>query len=243
MITQKVSAVVRLRDGFTGRLLEGKNALCRINGLPCRPLHKPGGYLIWSNLSAGEYQFSISLHGFRLEETTLTIPFQGYWEGDIYLKPGVNYPHAKNGVTVHLLLRRAGQPLSDAAVWVAPSDEPPLKIAQEKVETEEQKLRVFYKGTAAQLPIPGYFIVADDEKSELVQIQSIQQEEAQLSAPFLQSHGRGKALLPAQSYHTDTAGNLCLMVQKEKSFAVFCEKTVLYFTSRSNIQQPCVLSF
>jgi len=243
MITQKVSAVIRLRDGFTGRLLEGKNALCRVNGILCRPLYKPGGYLVWSNLSAGEYQFSISLHGFRTEETIVAIPVDTYWAGDIYLKPGKNYPNAKDGVTVHLLLQQAGQPLSDVAVWIAPSDDPPLKIAQEKVETDDKKVRVFYKGTAAQLPIPGYFLLTDGDKSELIQIQSLQQEEARLSAPFLQSHSRGKALLPAQYYHTDMAGNLHLMVQKEKSFAVFFEKTLLYFISRSDISQPCVLSF
>ena len=43
MIAFHASAVCRVRDGYTGRPLEGASLLCALDGAPGRPLVKPGG--------------------------------------------------------------------------------------------------------------------------------------------------------------------------------------------------------
>ena len=42
----------------------------------------------------------------------------------------------------------------------------------------------------------------------MVVLRALEGETGTLAAPLLRSHGRGKLLLPAQSYHTDGTGRL-----------------------------------
>ena len=50
MITIHASPVCHVRDGYTGRAMEPSSLLCTLDGLPVRPLGKPGGYLVLLNL-------------------------------------------------------------------------------------------------------------------------------------------------------------------------------------------------
>ena len=71
MIRRRVSAVLRLRDGFTGRVLPG-GAVCLLDGRPLRhPLWKEGGYLVIQDLAAGPHSLEVRCAGFR--PVTLTV--------------------------------------------------------------------------------------------------------------------------------------------------------------------------
>ena len=56
--------------------------------------------------------------------------------------------------------------------------------------------------------MPGSYLISDGADSEIVSLRSLEGETGTLAAPLLRSHGRGRLLLPAQSYHTDARGNL-----------------------------------
>ena len=70
MIRRRVSAVLRLRDGFTGRVLPG-GAVCLLDGRPLRhPLWKEGGYLVIQDLAAGPHSLEV-LDASRLPQLEL----------------------------------------------------------------------------------------------------------------------------------------------------------------------------
>ena len=65
MIRIHVSAVCRVRDGFTGKILEGSRLQCDLDGARCRPTAKPGGYLVLTNLPAGPHRLSLRCPAIR----------------------------------------------------------------------------------------------------------------------------------------------------------------------------------
>ena len=75
MIAFHASAVCRVRDGYTGRPLEGASLLCALDGAPVRPLAKPGGYLILLNLSQGPHRLALRCHGYQ--EEWVDFPVEG----------------------------------------------------------------------------------------------------------------------------------------------------------------------
>ena len=65
MIRIHVSAVCRVRDGFTGKILEGSRLQCDLDGARCRPTAKPGGYLVLTDLPAGPHRLSLCCPAIR----------------------------------------------------------------------------------------------------------------------------------------------------------------------------------
>ena len=72
MITLHVSAVCRVRDGYTGKALDASALLCTLDGLPCRPVGKPDGCLVLVNLTPGVHRLSLRSRGYQEEWVELT---------------------------------------------------------------------------------------------------------------------------------------------------------------------------
>ena len=72
MIRVHVSAVCRVRDGFTGQPVETAGLLCSLDDQSCRPVCKPGGYLILTDLPAGRHVLVLTAAGFQREQLELT---------------------------------------------------------------------------------------------------------------------------------------------------------------------------
>ena len=99
------------------------------------------------------------------------------WEGSADLKPGLGYPFGKDAATVRLTVTRGGKPLADQPVWLAAAESAPLKLAQDKAEQGAQTLRLFCRGGADTLPVPGVFLLEEKEEPELVHLQEVEGEE------------------------------------------------------------------
>ena len=88
MIRRKVSAALLVRDGFTGQPIQSGSALlCRLNGQRIRPVFKNGGYLVLTDLDAGEHSLSLTARGFVTETVSLTVGGAPL-ETEIALRPG-----------------------------------------------------------------------------------------------------------------------------------------------------------
>ena len=86
MITIHASAVCRVRDGFTGRGMESAGLLCTLDGISCRPVWKPGGYLVLTNLPHGPHRLRLRGRGYQEEWVELDVD-GGTRELDITMKP------------------------------------------------------------------------------------------------------------------------------------------------------------
>ena len=206
MIAFHASAVCRVRDGYTGRPLEGASLLCALDGAPVRPLVKPGGYLILLNLSQGPHRLALRCHGYQ--EEWVDFPVEGgTLELEITMKPGPGYPFREEVVRAELTVTENGAPVSGRQLWLAAPARWELKIAQTRAEAGAQQFRLYCKGAEAAVP-PGPYLIADGADSEIVHLRSLAEETAALAEPLRRPHGRSRILLPAQRYHTDRFGHL-----------------------------------
>ena len=207
MITMHVSAVCRVRDGFTGRAIEASGLVCALDGAPFRPVGKPGGYLVLVNLPGGTHRLSLRCQGYQ-EEWVEIRSGRGTQELDVTMKPGEGYPFRQEVTWLTLTLLEGGEPAAGRQLWLAAPGPAELKIAQTRAEAGSTGLRIFCKGAAAPA-VPGTYLIADGADSEIVFLRALEEEMGELLEPLRRGHGRSRSLLPAQRYHTGADGVLC----------------------------------
>ena len=206
MISMHVSAVCRVRDGFTGRAMEPSGLVCTLDGAPFRPVGKPGGYLVLVNLPGGTHRLSLRCQGYQ-EEWVEIRSGRGTQELDVTMKPGEGYPFRQEVTLLTLTSWESGEPAAGRILWLAAPGQTELKIAQTKAEAGSASLRLFAKGAAAPA-VPGTYLISDGKNSEIVLLRALEGEMGELLAPLARPHSRSRSLLPAQRYHTDGEGVL-----------------------------------
>ncbi len=216
MISIHVSAVLRVRDGYTGREVKPSSLVCAVDGLPCRPVGKDGGYLVFTGLAPGAHTISLRGQGF-LEELVEVEAGGAAWEIDVTMKPGPNYPFRQTVTRLTLTVLDKKKPAAGRLVWLAAGQE--LKIAQTKAEAGSCELRVFFKGP----PPAGTYLITDDKHSEIVSLRSVEGETAILGTPLQWGHARSKCFLPAQRYRTGEDGTLSAVLRAPCTVQVYAE--------------------
>lgn len=192
MIRRHVSAVVRLRDGFTGRMLAG-GGLCLLDGHPLRhPIWKEDGYLVLQDLAPGPHELTVLRPGFCPGRAGLQAG-DGLWEETIDLAPGEGYrfPPGTAELTVRFGGRKA--PADGETVWLGLEGRVILKLAQSKAGTPPTRVRLFVQGPETALPVPGRYLIADPKAPELVTLRSLREGLGVLDQPMASLHPRGAA--------------------------------------------------
>lgn len=205
MIRTRVSAVFQVRDGFAGRIIEGSNLICALDGTTVRPTAKPGGYLVLTNLPAGEHQLLIRCVGYQDEYVEFTVEETGFREIYVALKPGRQYLFRQSVIRLRLQL---SDDLQGKQVWISAPTVVECKVAQTKAEAGSKQFRVYCKGDQSVLPIPGSFLIEDGENSEIVVLKSLSEELGTVEAPLCRDHGRSRRILPVQRYRCDDDGQI-----------------------------------
>ena len=219
MIRRTVSAVLLLRDGFSGRtVVPDSGVLCRLNGRAVRPVRKPEGYMILTDLEPGVHILSLRCRGYREEEISLTVPERGVTEHEVDLTPGDGYRFPAGTACLHLTAPGAG----GETLWAALSGRLRLKLAQEKKQDEETGLRLFCSGDPGRLPVPGTFLAIDEKGPELIHLRSVRGETGELSVPVQREHPRGTELRPARSFRMDGEGKAELLFPRGGEVFLFC---------------------
>ena len=205
MIRMQVNVILQVRDGFTGRILEGSNLICMLDGVSVRPVAKPGGYLILTNLPVGEHQLLLRADGYQDEYVEFTAVKDGYRELYVALKPGRQYLFWQSVIRLRLQLPYE---LHGRQIWISSPSVAECKVAQTKAERGSEQFRIYCKGNQALLPIPGTFLIEDGEQSEVVVLKSLSEEMGTLEEPLCRDHGRSRRLLPVQKYRCDEQGQI-----------------------------------
>ncbi len=216
MILRKVSAALLLRDGFTGETLENGSATrCFLDGRPLSgPVWKRDGYLVLTDLPVGRHELRISRRGYLDETVTLCAQEEKPIEDTVSLKPGRGYRFPPDTVRVTVALRQGPDPLGDRRLWLGLRPRKRLKLSREKAGGEDGSLRLFCEGSTALLPVPGYYLLADDAAPELIFLRSLRGEEGEAAQAPAFSHSRGTELVPVQAYRTDGAGTVQVLLRE-----------------------------
>lgn len=222
MIHRRVSAVVLVRDGYSGLALASPRGLrAWVDGVPAAPVWKPGGWLVFADLAPGPHQLRLSCRGFADGE--LALPGgQVPWEGELTLQPGPGYPFRTRPVVLRLTVTLEGAPLAGEAVWLAPKGQARLKLAQDGKQAKGCTARLFCQGSPAALPIPGWFLAVSSGGAELVHLRALRGETGELDAPLALVHSRGTSLAPAAAYPTGPAGELSALLRQGGPLWLFC---------------------
>ena len=94
-------------------------------------------------------------------------------------------------------------------------------MAQERVEAGENMARLFCGGSAALLPIPGHFLMMDNNAPELVYLRFLRDENGEFSPPLKTEHPRGTELVPMQSYTADGEGKVQVLLPEPGTLTGF----------------------
>lgn len=217
MISIHASAVFRVRDGYTGREIAPSALLCAIDGVPCRPVGKEGGYLVLTNLSHGLHRLSLRCRGYQ-EEWVEFEADGGTYQFEITMKPGPAYPFRQTVTRLALTVFGGKAPAAGRTVWLAAAG-PELKIAQTRAQAGESRLRLYCKGTA----LSGVYLLEDGADSEIVSLQSLEGDTGLLAGPLQKDHGRSRRFLPAQRYHTGEDGTLSAVFRSPCAVQIYVE--------------------
>ena len=250
MIRRHVSAALLVRDGFTGQpFASGSVFVCRLNGLPVRPLFKPGGYLVLTDLEAGEHTFSLAARGFHTETLALTIAHHRTLEQEVAMRPDSRYAFPPDTARLHLELAEpdgAGEQDTGAAaqnggaggqdtgmggqkgvlaheeVWVGWPAPVQLRLAQSVEAGEAGHVRLFCSGAPSLLPVPGHFLLLDKKGPEVVRLWELRDGGGGLDGPAAFPHPRGTVLVPAMRFRTDADGQTELAFPRGGAVSLFC---------------------
>ncbi len=222
MINIHVSAVFQVRDGFSGRIVEGSQLRCALDGVWLRPVMKPGGYLVFVDLSEGGHRLSLQSDRFQEELVDFTVTQDGLWEGYVALKPAERYFFRRAVTRLHLIAQKGNSPLSGQSLWLTPPGAPECRVAQTKAELGCTQLRLYCKAPAL-LPLPGPVLIDDGADSEVVPLLELTGETGRLASPLKQDHSRSKIVLPAQTYRTDDKGQIFAVFPAPGTVLVYLE--------------------
>lgn len=221
MIQFHVSAVCRVHDGFTGRLIDGRDLRCALDGTPVRPVCKPGGYLVLTDLPEGPHRLSLRCRGFCEELTDFSVDTALLQKLYISLKPSEQYVFHQEAVRLRLRLLEGGRPAAGRTLWLTVPTAAECRVAQDAAEPGAEQLRLFCGGAADSLPVPGMFLIEDGADSEIVSLLSVEAETGSLAAPLRRRHRRSKCLLPAQQFRADGDGTFTAVFRTAGTVLVF----------------------
>ena len=223
MIRRRVSAALLVRDAFTGLALPpGSGTLCTVDGQPFTPVWKDGGYLVLTDLPAGEHTVALRRHGYLEETLTVPVADGRAWQGWTGLRPGPGYAFPAGTAWVCLRLLEKKKPLAGAEVWLAPDGGGRLKLAQDQAKAGDRELKLFYASPESRLPVPGDFLIVDKKNPETAALECMRSGRAGLARPLEYDHARGKELMPAQRYGTGGNGEISCVLRESGKLWVLC---------------------
>lgn len=222
MIRMYVSAAFQIRDGFSGRIVEGNQLRCTLDGVAVRPIVKQGGYLVFVNLSSGSHRLILQSDRFQAEHIDFVSRSDGLWEGYVALKPTEQYFFHYAVTWLHLVVKKDGTPLCGQELWLTPPGAPECKVAQTRAEVGCTELRLYCK-TPNLLLLPGAALIDDGTESEIVTLLELTDETGRLAFPLQQHHSRNRIVLPAQAYRTNETGRISAVFSAPGTVVVYAE--------------------
>ncbi|HIX65158.1 MAG TPA: hypothetical protein H9736_02810 [Candidatus Anaerotruncus excrementipullorum] len=241
MIRLQASAVLAVRDGYTGRPVTASAVQCFLDGQRVLPQYRQGGYLVFLNLPDGPHQ--LLLRGAYYQDERLQFQTAGGSpvEWGVTLKPSAAYPFRRAVTQLAVRLEGGG------ALWVAAQGAAwELRLAQDEAPAGSRSLKIFYRGGPEAHP-RGQYLLCDKSKSETVTVAGLEGERAELEAPLAHPHRRGAVLLPAQCYHADAQGwvraffrepvQVCLFLPEQKKLQTLSLQEGYNETALANAQK------
>jgi hypothetical protein len=224
MIEIHLSAVLLVRDGFTGKPLEKSSVRVYMDDA-ILPQYRSGGYFVFTNLPSGTREVRLEGPYFQAETIVIDVPKTGYDERIISLKPNERYPFGASVTRLKLRTLKKQKPAANEPIIIAARSAFDPKIAQDDLKKGDASSKLYIRGDPAGLRLPAQFLIVDNKLSEVIVLAEILDSAGTFQAPLLAGHKRGKPLYPCAEYRLDENGALDACFRESSEIAVFHEKS------------------
>lgn len=164
-----ISIILKIMDRFKKRILLAPEVSIFMNNQRIKPLYKPGGYFIFTNLPAGRACFEITSPIYRTEKVVADIPKagNGYILNHLMMSPSKIYPFGGPVTTVSGRITIGGVPFTEQQFHLLPGDgEEVMKIAEDQAGAGNKSLKLFIAVAETKLSIPGKYMIKDKEEAK-----------------------------------------------------------------------------
>ncbi len=206
---KRVSCVFRLLDSLKRMPLTATQAEFILDGEPCKPVYKAGGYFVLIDLPEGAHRIGIRSALFQPDEFSVTVSYaQAFDERrdvvTVMMNPSPLHPMARTGTAVR------GCFGGDAPkVFYILGHTNGFKIAEDHAVAGGQQIKLFALGAAVTLPVICLVNDKDPKKAEFVEITSVASVSGDvygLAAPLRFAHKRSTELIPMIRYRSGEDG-------------------------------------
>ncbi len=219
-----ISVIFQIVDRLRRRPLLAPEVRILANGQPVRPLYKSGGYFIFTDMAAGEACFEIISPVFQKEAVSVSIPEpgSGYILRHLLMNPSTAYPFESSVTTIAGRLLTKKIPLAAHQFHVIPGDGGEvMKIAEDKAEAGNCRIKLFITVPERQLYFPGLYIIKDREEAKrevcLITGRGDQEGTFTLEKGMKYSHARGTSLVGVIECTTNSDGKFFTALQDLKA--------------------------
>lgn len=226
-IKTRVALVAALRDSFSSGPPFDRDISVRLDGFPRRPIGKPDGTYVFTDLEPGTYRLEIaSTYYFR--ETRIVSVGTANTIVPISLAPVPSYPYPPSGTLLRAMTAdRAGRPVQHAFVTAAMVSEPCAagRISEDGAKEESDEIAV--SSPVGPIGSGDRFMLVErgsGERREMVRIREVLEyrKRFRLENGLSFSYSRGSLLYPVVATRTTERGELAIAFPpgKTRTFAI-----------------------
>lgn len=232
-----ISIIFKIMDRFRKRTLLAPEVSIFLNNQRAKPLYKPGGYFIFTNLPSGRTCFEFTSSIFETEKVDVDIleAGNGYIMNHLMMSPSRKYPFGGPVTTVSGRIFMGGVPYAEQQFHIIPGDGGEvMKIAEDKAEAENNHLKLFVAVPGRQLSIPGKYMIKDKEEEKrefcLITQNADQDGRYPLEKGMAYSHLRATPLVEAIECATSLDGSFFTALpdlkERKASLDILIQETV-----------------
>jgi hypothetical protein len=211
----RISFVVCLKDSFTSEAPIGNQITVYVEGIRSKPIVKPNGSYIFSDLPEGQYRLHVQAEHYFAESIDFLAGTSNSVEY-VSLLPLPSYPFKQGDTLMRMVLKDdKGLPIQDAhlSATVQTEDCVRARLAQDKAEKGADEITVSAltgkMGVGDRFMIQGRSAKAGEESLQIVQVLEYNKR-FRLDQPLTRSYSRGSLLLPIVQARSTQRGEVVL---------------------------------
>jgi len=221
-IGAEVSLVVCLIDDYTAKQTSDNNINVFLKETPKRPIRKPDGYFVFTELHEMTYNLCVRSDIFLDEDLQVTPSQIAGRMMYVTLKPRSSYPFPGRTTLIRTAVCDSeGTPVGDAGIKAAVLSEECASAKLVNQKTESGSLEISLINVAGKILVGDMFLLKEkgEEKMEYCTIAGICGETRQyrLEQPLQFEYRRGALLLPVMHTRSDTRGEAVVCFRNLRS--------------------------
>lgn len=206
-----ISIVFKAYDSFQNKAVEPSLLTFFIDGILKKPVYKPDGYFVFTDLPEGPAEFQIYSPIYVSQCINVNIPTAGqeYIVRHLVMNPSASYPFISAATILSGTFCRGGAPCANIGFYIIRRDKTEIfKISQQKTETGSRTLKLFVSASTSLVTLPVTCLIDDKSPKNrefCTVVTHAEDDSFTLEDGLRFSHSRATGLL--KSFYFTTSGD------------------------------------